>query len=152
MAVKVRRATKDDTSSVKDLIVSLHKVSPYKGVDHSAKDIESFIGVMSGDSGILQVAEVDGKVVGVIGGVVYPYFCNFDYTLATETTFYVAPEFRNTKAGPLLLEQFEKIAAQLGATFVLLGKITSPDMASELRTARKGYSSAEVHFIKRVEK
>lgn len=92
------------------------------------------------------VVKKGGENIGALGSVLVPNFLNpFIKTLA-EVFWYVLPEYRNTRAGLLLLNSFDERARQLAqdATLSLL-----PSSLVNLNTLKKrGFNMEEVGFRK----
>lgn len=61
---------------------------------------------MGYDKGTAFVAKINGEPVGAIGGLVLPHVFNPKIICLTEIFWYVLPEYRNTRAGVLLLNEF----------------------------------------------
>jgi hypothetical protein len=57
-------------------------------------------------SGTGFIAKSDGVCIGIIGGLLSPNVFNPNITTLSELIWYVIPEYRNTRAGLLLLKQF----------------------------------------------
>lgn len=79
------------------------------------------MGLQSGTAFIAKKGDVP---VGALGSLILPNLFNPDLTTMAEIFWYVLPEYRNTRAGALLFNAFDKKAEELGAdeaTLSLLG-------------------------------
>lgn len=97
------------------------------------------------------VAEKDGEIVGMFGGfITTPFFS--DDKIASDYTFYVAPEHRRKgRAALALIRAFEDWAAAQGAVDLVPGVSTQIDAESTVRFYEKlGYERYGTAMIKRV--
>lgn len=102
------------------------------------------------DSHILQVAEVDGAVVGMVGLLVEPFLFNPGYTIANEVIWWVDPEARRTGAAQGLLRAVDDETEKRGCAVVrMMTMAESPPQAAALY-ARHGYYASEHAFTKRL--
>lgn len=100
------------------------------------------------DGGILLVAEVDHKVVGMIAGYVHPYMFNNNVMQLGEIVWYVDPEHRATRAGLLLLEELEAEARRAGVDYmVMMNFVDGPEVVNRAYTAA-GYNMTEYAWTK----
>ena len=95
-------------------------------------------------TGTAFVVKKDGVNVGAIGGILTPNLFNPNMTLLTEVFWYVLPEYRNTRAGLLLLDVYSKKAEEVAdeASFSLLSTSTVNKNTLE----KKGYQFCEYSF------
>lgn len=92
------------------------------------------------------VARVDGVCAGVIGGALVDNLFNPTLKTLSELIWYVLPEYRNTRAGAMLLKAFiskgEEVADE--TTFALLHH--SPIKIQTLE--KRGFHLREFSFLK----
>lgn len=148
MEVTVRRAKDSDKDAIVGLMQEFHEFSAYRDIPFSEADMRKWIDLLYGDLGIVQVAVAGSKVVGLVMGVIQPYTANHNVLVAAETALYVQGDYRGSGAGKKLVNQFEKIAKQKGASIVLLSALTD-----NLDRPRKlyeggGYKLVEANFAK----
>lgn len=98
------------------------------------------------DTGTAFVAKSDGVCVGAIGGLLIPNLFNPKLTCLAEVFWYVLPEYRQSRAGLLLLKAFsDKGEASADETSLsLLG-------SSQLKVAtleKRGFMLSEFAFRK----
>ena len=85
--------------------------------------LNTLLAMLESDDGILLVYEHDGRVVGMIAGVMFPWYFNVKHRSGQELFWYVAPEFRKSTAGVRLLKELEKKAKEKGATtFIMISE------------------------------
>lgn len=92
------------------------------------------------------ICKIDGVCVGAIGGVVVPNMFNPEITTLMEVMWYVLPEYRNSRAGLMLLNAFTAKAEELAdeATLSLLN-------SSEIKRTtleKRGFYLSEFAFRK----
>lgn len=92
------------------------------------------------------VVKKDGILVGALGSLLVPNLFNPEYSTLAEIFWYVLPEHRNSRAGLLLLNAFERRACELAddATLSLLG--SSAPKPSTLE--KRGFILSELAFRK----
>ena len=113
------------------------------------------------NKGIVFVAEIDDRIVGVIMGMILPFGWNKNYILAMEAIWYVEKEYRGNLLGVKLLDSFEEAGKEKGATHIAMGhmeymdgKTRKPILSDKgwITTSqyyrKKGYKIMEQHYIK----
>ena len=116
---------------------------PFDGADMS----KSLTSLIDGDNSCLFVAEVGGKVVGMVGAVKYPHYTNSSCHVAQELFWWVRPEFRGGLTGVRLLMTVEQWAIETGCKSIVM--ICLPiDGPAESIYLRAGYRALERSYIK----
>ena len=99
-------------------------------------------GMMEGTAFIVRC---DGEPVGALGSILTGNIYNPEYKVLAELFWYVLPEFRNTRAGLMLLNAFDKKAEEIAdeSTLSLLGssKVNSLE--------KRGFELVELGFTKK---
>lgn len=100
-------------------------------------------------TGALFVAEEDGHVVGMTGGMVMPFYFNHTHRTGQELFWWVEPEHRGIGSG--LFDALEAWAREAGAqTFTMIAvDRLKPDVMARIYRAR-GYRPSEHAFIRRL--
>ena len=102
------------------------------------------------DNGIIVVAEHEGSLVGMIGGMVCEQFFSKDL-YACDFVVFIEPEHRGCSAVIRMIKLFEQRAKDLGAKEISLG--ISTEIHAE-RTAnlyeKLGYKRSGISTIKRI--
>lgn len=62
-------------------------------------------------NGITFVCVKEGEPVGVLGAIETPHIFNPKFSVLAEVFWYVLPEYRNTRAGALIIKAFNEYAA-----------------------------------------
>lgn len=104
--------------------------------------------LMEQPTGCLFVAEKDGQLVGMTGGMLTPFYFNLGHLTGQELFWWVEPEHRGVGSG--LFDALEAWAEAAGAqTFTMIAvDRLKPDVMARIYRAR-GYQPAEHSFIRR---
>ena len=101
------------------------------------------------EQGVLLVAEDDDNLVGMVGGMVYPFYFNLEHTTGQEFFWYIDPNHRNSNIGRTLLREFEMHLQQAGAKSITMIALDSlrPGAVGKIYR-RAGYTASEHSYIK----
>lgn len=116
----VRRADRNDADAVIALGMRAHAESDYASTPFSEHRARAAFGEFShrSDATVLLLCD-DTEVCGILVGIVEPaYFTNTHE--ASETLFYIDPEYRKAENARRLIEAFEQWARYIGAATVSL--------------------------------
>ena len=149
--INIRQAKIEDTDSIKLLIFQFYEESlrEYKlsfDWDTLTNTITTFI-----NSHIGLVAEKDGVIIGVIGGVVTNSIFDAKQKVGQEAIWYVDKSERKGTVGIRLLKAFEEECKKRGVNFVIM--ICMCNLYTELLDRyykSKHYQLLENHYIKEV--
>lgn len=148
----IRPATHDDIAAVTALGKKFHtegglaRLAPYD--PESIKGL--LAGLIDGPDGILIVAEVDGEVVGMAGGLCFPAYFNGAHRIGQELFWWVAPEHRGG-VGKAMLTALEDAARDAGATvwiMIALEAVRPEAVGAVYR--RAGYEPVEHLYMRRL--
>lgn len=111
----------------------------------------TIMALMSGISGgVLLVADVDGKCIGMASCVSFPFYANMATKCAQEIFWFVKPDCRNG-VGSTLLDELENEAMRGGAQVFLTAALPGlRDKAIGRVYERRGYKPAENSYLKRL--
>lgn len=149
----IRRAEPNDLPDIIDMGREFFEQSG--NAEFTTFDEVSFtttvIALMSGLSGgILLVAEMGGKCVGMASCVAFPFYANMATRISQEIFWFVKPDCRNG-IGATLLDELENEALKEGAQVFLTAALSGlRDKAIGRVYERRGYKPAEVSFVKRL--
>ncbi|MAK37096.1 MAG: GNAT family N-acetyltransferase [Flavobacteriaceae bacterium] len=144
----IRVGDRDDIPSMIKLGKQLHEESPrFMGMDYSEDKLFD-LGKVVAEQGGLFIAEHEGKIVGMLVGLVSEHFFGHDL-MASDLTFYIDKEHRGGTLGVRLMRQFEAWAKCMGARVISLGISTEIDAkrTGELYL-RMGYRVTGEMFVK----
>lgn len=119
------------------------------GIDDDSLS-QTFTGLLSSDTGILLVAEQDGKIIGSAAAFSFPHYFNLNVVTAQEAFWWVEPEARGSSAGKGLFKGLEQWAQSIGANslmMVSLPSVPGSEMVDAMYT-RAGYEPAEHSFVR----
>ena len=110
----------------------------------------SLAGMIESDDAIILVAEENGAIVGMAGGVMFPLYFNAAHRSGQELFWWVEPSFRRG-VGAALLTALEVEARERGCSswaMIALDKV-NPEATGRLYR-RRGYRAAEHSWIRRL--
>lgn len=150
--MKIRRGTAEDGAAIAALVREFYNSTYYAeaGVKFSPRTFSALLAfLLSGNNGIVAVAEEGDAIVGFILMAVFPFPFNNKVLAASELAYYVTPEHREGGVGHSLLSKAEQVAKQMGAKFVTMVALESgtPAAASTVYE-RLGYRKNETSFTK----
>jgi len=147
----IRQAVLDDTEATLALIEEFYEESLKEyGLSFKVETlIDTIFNFITNHIGL--VAEKDGKIIGVIGGVVMPSIFDKDQKIAQEVIWYITKEERKGTMGIRLLKAFEEECVKRGAKFIsmiYMGNLLSDELKRFYE--KLSYKLMENHFIKEV--
>lgn len=112
----IREATIEDIPVLVKMSAAMQQESPrYQHVSFNANVMGNFLtGMIESPDRCVFVAEDDGAVVGMFGGVMGQYFFSLDTNYACDIGLYVVPEMRGRRHAYALLKEYEKWALGKG--------------------------------------
>ena len=150
--MNIRPATLEDRGEVAEMLREFHAAagqaytqfllaSAQKTVEHLA----------TAPSATVIVAEDDGRLTGVIAGVVMPVFVNHAQPMAQESFMWVCPEARRAGVASALIEALEAWAFVRGArTLSMVAWHGSGHEAVGKLYRGLGYEPLEYHYVKEI--
>lgn len=88
-----------------------------------------------------------GMPVGLICGMFHRHAFNPEIKVLTEYFWWVQPEYRNTRAGLLLFNEFDRIGKESGCDWVTFSLLPNSPVKKEF-LEKKGYNLSEYAFLK----
>lgn len=145
----IRKATKDDLLAIVQMSDKFYATTKYS--EHAAFHPPT-VWVLAErliDHGIMLVAEVDGKVVGMVGLIVTPFMFNIEVNGAYEIVWWVEPEQQGSRVGYELLKAVEPAAKEFeNVVLIQMASLaTSPPQVAKLYE-KLGYVQSESLFTK----
>jgi GNAT superfamily N-acetyltransferase len=151
MDIKVRKADVGDVVELARMGQGAADLSgKYIGLNFIPSDFVKYcVYLLTTDSIITLMAEVDGKIAGAISGQVSPWRGDFTQLLLQEIAWWVDDECRGSGVGKALVEEFSRIGKEHGATHLTIGAVPTKNGEGLIEYYRKkGYTEIGVHFIK----
>lgn len=146
----VRPATEDDIERIVEMAHRFYDETLYARTIPSDAATSEILTRMLINTGVMLVAEHEGRVVGMVGLAVVPFMFNRDYLTAHEVIWWVEPEARSSGAGMALMRAIEPACKARGAmTITMMHMHTSPPQAREVYL-RLGYTPSEHSYNKEI--
>lgn len=98
--------------------------------------------------GILLVAEVDGKLVGLLGAIGVPFIFNANVISGHEVIWWVAPEHRKTSIGADLLKRASSLCSLKGWKSFQMMRLEESDPRLDQLFIAEGFLPTEHCFTK----
>lgn len=143
----IRPATEADMPKILEMSMRFYPITSYWTKSKMELDVEHVSVLILGliENGMMHVAEIEGKVVGMIGLVVMPFLFNPAYTTAGEIIWWVEPKHWSEGIGRALLQSVTPQAAKMG-----IRNIQMIDLANSPAQAGKLYESEGYELTERV--
>ncbi len=149
----IRPATMEDIDTLLDLAEEFYALTDMADIYSFNRKSTRFLlkAFIETPDAVLLVAEIEGCVIGGIGGQLMPATYNFDKKMMFENFWFIGNDYRG-KCNPLkMLKAFEKASKDLGACMILMGAYHHLKFnALTALYGKAGYSPTETIFIKEV--
>jgi GNAT superfamily N-acetyltransferase len=148
----IRDATLDDVPTIAALGELFHAEAGWSDIaEYVPADCEKTLAMLvNSDDGILIVAEDEGAIIGMAGGLAHPFYFNHAHKTGMEFFWWVKPGRRNG-LGAQLLDAMESQANAKGCqswAMIALDKV-NPELTGRFYRMR-GYRASEHSWIKRL--
>jgi L-amino acid N-acyltransferase YncA len=148
----IRNATIEDIPAIAAIGAHFHAVAGWSDIaGYSADDCaKSIAAMMEAGSGLFVVADEDGEIAGMAGGVVFPLYFNSQHLSGQELFLWVEEQQRDGLGGNLLaaLEDEARKAGCDSWSMIALDKVRPA--ATGALYKRRGYRAAEHSWMKRL--
>ena len=146
----IRQAREDDLLRIVEMSAQFYPHTYYIKISPFDTESVSILASSLIDNGVMLVAEVEGKVVGMVGLVPAPFIFNPSIVGVYEVIWWVEPEYQGQGVGRDLLRVIEPIAKEKGASYIhMVCMADSPIQAAALYI-KEGYDHTEMSFTKRI--
>lgn len=99
---------------------------------------------------VVVLVEKDGVRCGIAAALLQPHVFNPNVRTLTEVMWWVVPEYRNTRAGLLLLDTLDDIGNKTADLVVM--SVEAHSSVNERTLVKRGYKKQELAFVKAVRK
>ena len=145
MAVEVRKATSED---IDWLIMQLRAFETFAGYRRSLLEDENEARVKLAEyiaHHVVLIAHDGSDRFGFIAGVIAPHPFNSRLRVLAEIFWWVMPEHRGTRAGAMLLREFEHLGRQIADWVLFSLEHNSP--VREKHLTERGFRQVERAFL-----
>jgi GNAT superfamily N-acetyltransferase len=148
----IRHARLGDVPKIAELGELFHAEAAWGDIcEYVIEDVQKTLAhLVNDENGILFVAEADGEIIGMCGGLAHPIYFNHGHKSGQELFWWVKPGLRGG-IGRELLDAMENEARSIGCTswaMIALDKV-QPELTGRLYR-RRGYRASEHSWIKRL--
>jgi RimJ/RimL family protein N-acetyltransferase len=149
----VRNATKDDLAQYVELANDFHTASPMNGIAEFDREgyATFYINALNNPDIGIWLAEIDSKIVGITGAMVYPLYFSPTHLVAQELWWWLTPTARGSGAGAKMFNQIEQWAKEKNAKslFMIALEDNRADKMEKVYI-RAGFTPLERTFVKEV--
>jgi hypothetical protein len=145
----IRKATPDDIADIIEMGQKFIAYSEFRGFVHPsvAEMAQTVAGIIQ--NGVLFVIDEDGKAVGMLAGILTPFWMSPTNVIATELLWWVNEESRAGRGGIMLVKAFEEWAREQNAVAVSISDlIIQGESPVGALVGRMGYRMVERSHIK----
>ena len=150
-AITVREATEADLSEYVKLSADFHAASPMQKVcEFEPEGFKEFVlaAIDNPDICIL-LAELNGEIVGITGGIVYPLYFSPSHKVSQELWWWLTPAARGSGVGNKMFKHLQLWSKERGAKTIFM--IALEDERAEKMEkvyCRAGFEPMERTFMK----
>lgn len=98
-------------------------------------------------NGVVLLAEIEGKPVGLIGFYFSPFAMNFGVKTATEVMFWVGEDHRSSGLGLQLLNEAKDAAMRAGCAWFVMGVLDESPPQAVAMYERAGFVKTESSYL-----
>lgn len=146
----IRPATNADVARIVEMSRLFYATTSYaEWADFHEETVENLAITLLNDH-VMLVAEVDGKVYGMVGLFVAPHMFNVTVKAAYEVVWWVEPEAQGAGVGKALLQAVEPACAEKGAVAIQMVHLSSSPPQAAVIYERMGFGHTESSYTKRL--
>lgn len=146
----IRAATRDDIPRIVEMAEQFYATTAYPALAPLAKESAAGLAIVMIDTGVMLVAEHEGRAVGMVGLFIEPFTFNVSVKVATEIVWWVEPAAQGVGVGAALLAAIEPACRARGVNAIrMMTLASSPPQAGALYE-RMGYAHSESAWTKRL--
>lgn len=149
----VRNATEDDLAQYVELANDFHTASPMNSIAEFDREgyATFYINALNNSDIGIWLAEIDSKIVGITGAMVYPLYFSPTHLVAQELWWWLTPTARGSGAGAKMFNQIEQWAKEKNAKSLFMIALED-DRADKMEKVyiRAGFTPLERTFVKEV--
>lgn len=152
--IVVREAVEADLPIYVQLSADFHAASPMQRVcEFEPEGFKEFvIGAMNNPDICILAAELNGEIVGITGGIIYPLYFSPSHKVAQELWWWLTPAARGSGVGNKMFKHLQLWSKERGAKTIFM--IALEDERAEKMEkvyCRAGFEPMERTFMKEIE-
>lgn len=148
MSGKIRQANFEDLLGLEECARAFFANSGQPGVFNFEHFLATLKEVLQANYGVVFLLENESKIIGAIGGLIYPDSNTGDLT-ATESYWFVLKEHRRGLGGIRLYKAFKSWAIERGCLHLRMGYLIASMPEDVARFyEREGFTAIEVNYSK----
>jgi GNAT superfamily N-acetyltransferase len=151
--ITVREATEADLPVYMELSADFHAASPMQKVcEFDPKGFEAFVRLAMQNPDIcILLAEVNGEIVGITGGIIYPLYFSPTHKVSQELWWWLTPAARGSGAGNKMFKHLQSWSKERGAkTIFMIALEDEKAQKMEKIYCRSGFEPMERTFMKEI--
>lgn len=150
-AITVREATEADLSEYVKLSADFHAASPMQRVcQFEPEGFKEFvINAINNPEICILLAELNGEIVGITGGIIYPLYFSPSHKVSQELWWWLTPAARGSGVGNKMFKHLQLWSKERGAKTIFM--IALEDERAEKMEkvyCRAGFEPMERTFMK----
>jgi RimJ/RimL family protein N-acetyltransferase len=145
--MKIRKATREDLWWLLENGMEMLKIIDPNKVPNAVYLNNFVIGLL--ENGILFVAEKDGKITGMIGGVKHPNIYFPEDIDLTELFWWIPEKYRKTRASYMLMKSFTAYGKQEKVARIILSVLSETQLNADA-LEKRGYKFREAAYVMEV--
>ena len=150
----VRQATKADLDKYLELSADFHAASPMQKVcQFDPEGFKEFVlGAIDNPDICILLAELNGEIVGITGGIIYPLYFSPSHKVSQELWWWLTPAARGSGVGNKMFKDLQLWSKDRGAKTIFM--IALEDERAEKMEkvyCRAGFEPMERTFMKGIE-
>ena len=152
--ITVREATEADLPVYLQLSADFHSASPMQRVcNFEPEGFKDFVvNAMDNPDICILAAELNGEIVGITGGIIYPLYFSPSHKVAQELWWWLTPAARGSGVGNKMFKHLQLWSKERGAKTIFM--IALEDERAEKMEkvyCRAGFEPMERTFMKGIE-
>lgn len=146
----IRKATHDDLRCIVEMAEKFYQFTSYwtlSKIPFSPNDVAVLATAMIDDS-VVNVVDIDGEVIGMIGIILIPFIFNPQFIHAGEIVWWVEPGFNNEGWGRKLLRSIDQSCKDAGAVHIQMIDLPNSPVSAKTLLGQEGYHLTENAYTK----
>ena len=148
--MKIRKPQQEDLPSVMPLLKAFHEESlSFFDLGWDETSVMATMQFFMDNHVALLVEDDFGEVIGVIAGIISPYFLNHHVKIFQEAVWFIKAEHRSARAGMQLFDLMEDYCVRIGIQKIVMVSMFNLNYEKLGRFYEgRGYKPMETQFIK----